>query len=122
MPRIQVSYLQDLLSLPAGHTREFFLDLTAHHVRNNLIQRRILEIHGCDELPVPHNRNPVYDVGQLLQPVRYVDDAAAFRLQIPDNSEQILDLPGCQGRCGLIHNQDSRMGRQSLRNLHHLLL
>jgi hypothetical protein len=65
---------------------------------------------------------PAGDLGQLLQPVRDVDDPDAAVAEVADHREQLLDL-GVRQRGGrLVHHEDARPQRQRLRDLDELLL
>ena len=67
-------------------------------------------------------RHPVHDVLELLQPVGDVHDAAALGFQLPNDAEQVVDLPGGEGGGGFVHDQHLGVVGQGLGNLHHLLL
>ena len=119
---VEVSDLEDLLALLAGHAGEFLLDLAAHHVRDDLVDGGVGEVHGGDVLAVAHDGHAVHDVLQFLQPVGDVDDAVIRGAKVPDDAEEILDLAGGERGGGLVHDEDARVHGKGLGDLHHLLL
>ena len=95
-PAFKFFHLEDLLSFRAGDSRELFFDLTADHVRDDLIHSHILKVSVCDILAIPHDRYTVND--GLSSP----DDGKyrRFRIRPPltdDDPEQLFDLLRCQG-------------------------
>src|SRR5207302_9939506 len=64
----------------------------------------------------------VPDLRRLLEAVRDVEDRHAFRLELANDAEQVLDLVPGQGRGRLVHDDDARGLRQCFCRLHFLLL
>ena len=106
-PGVEVFDLKDLFALFAGHTGEFFLDFTAHHVGDDLVDGGIGKVHGGDILTVAHDGHAVHDVLQFLQTVGDIHDAVVRGAQVPDDAEQVLDLARGQSGGGLIHDEDA---------------
>ena len=51
-----------------------------------------------------------------------MDDAHTLRAKLAGDAEEFVDLPVRQRRRRLVHDQDCGVERESLGNLHHLLL
>ncbi len=71
---------------------------------------------------VAEHGHAVGDRRDFLEPVRDVDDGHAGGLERPDAIEEPFDLPVGQRRRRFVHDQDARVLRERLRDLHRLLL
>ena len=103
---------------PAG---KLVLDGASHHHPDEL------PVVGCgrhlaDHLPVPQDRHPVSDLGNLFEVMRDEDHADLFLFEASNYLEETLDfLPGERGG-RLVHDQDPGVQTQRLRYLDHLPL
>ena len=108
-PGVEVFHLEDFFAFLAGHTGKLFLDFTAHHVGDDLVDGGIGKVHGGDILTVAHDGHAVYDVLQFLQPVGDIHNAMIRGAQVPDDAEQVLDFACGERGGGLIHDEDARV-------------
>jgi hypothetical protein len=77
---------------------------------------------GGDDRAVAQHGHAVRDGADLLHPMRYVDDGAAGRLQLPDHREKRVLLGGGQAGCRLIEGDDAAAARQGAADLHKLAI
>ncbi len=74
-------FLTSKIFFPFGQdSRELLFDLTADHVRDDLIHSHILKVSVCDILAIPHDRYTVNDGLEFLQTMGNIDDSASVRL------------------------------------------
>ena len=105
-----------------GQLRRRLEDRAADHHADDLLGRCLDRADGLDVAPVAHDRDPVGDLLELLEPVGDVDDPVAPLPEVTGDPEQLVDL-GVGERSGrLVHDQDVRVVGQGLRDLDHLLL
>ena len=92
------------------------------HQRDHGFGRGIGGQRRCNAFAVAQNGDPIAEREHFLHPVRDVDDGHTRGTQSADHGEQRLALAirQCCGR--FIHDQDARVLRQRLGDLHHLLL
>src|SRR4051812_24098756 len=64
---------------------------TDHHA-DDLLGRRRCRIDRLDVPPVAHDGHTVYDLLELLEPVRDMDDPMALLAEVPRDPEQLVDL------------------------------
>ena len=78
---------------------------------------------GAADLPaVAQDGDAIADLGDLLEPVRDVDDRPALGLERADDLEQPAGLAVGQRRGRLVHDHDLGVERQRLGDLDHLSL
>src|SRR5215204_1948191 len=87
-----------------------FADLLAQHARHELDLVRTGDRAFVDCLAITHDRDPVADGVELVQPVADVDHGDAASLETPDDIEQNLDLALVKRRRRLVHDDDARIG------------
>jgi hypothetical protein len=75
---------------------------------------------GRHEFPVAQHRHPVGQKEDFLQSMRDINDPDPALAQQPHNPEQPLHVVLGQRRRRLVHNQDARVVRQRLGDLHPL--
>ena len=63
---------------------------------------------------VAHDRDPIGDAGDFLQPVRDVDHADAARPEVVDDREEMFGLGRGQGGGRLVEDEDARLGGERL--------
>lgn len=94
--------------LVRGALGEDVLDVAPGHQRDDLAGRRRLRGQSARHRPaVLQDRDPVADAADLLQPVRDVDDGDALRGQVADDTEEVVDLVGVQGRGRFVHDDQA---------------
>ena len=71
---------------------------------------------------VTEHRHAIDDLGHLIQSVRDVENRHAIGAQLLDDTEQLNGFGFRERRRGLVHDQHTRVERERLGNLHHLLL
>ena len=59
----------------------------ANHIRNQLVFGHVFRFLRRDIAAIPHNRNPVRNLIQLVQSVGDINNGNALLLQLPDNAE-----------------------------------
>ena len=77
---------------------------------------------GFDRLPIAEDGDAIGNREDLLETMRDIDDAAAVRLEQPDDREQALDFAFGQRGRRLVHDDDLRVGADGLGDLDDLLL
>jgi hypothetical protein len=96
--------------------------VAADHHLDQLTASHLLHRPGADEGPVAQGGDAIGDPGQLVQPVRDVDDPDSAAPQVADDAEEVLHLAVAQGRRRLVHDDDLRVRPDRLRDLDELLL
>ena len=94
----------------------------ADHEVGHLLARHVACALARHEPAVAHHHDLVGDAFDLVELVRDVDHGDAVRLQLGDQHEQALRLPGRQRRGGFVHDQHAGVALQRLRDLDQLLL
>ena len=89
---------------------------------HELVDRSVGRRQRRDVSPVAQHGDAIANRRDFLEPVRDVDDGDAGRLERPDAIEEPLDLPVGQRRRRFVHDEDARVLRERLGDLHHLLL
>ena len=77
---------------------------------------------GLDGLPIAEDGDAIGNREDLFETMRDIDDAAAVRLEQPDDREQSLDFAFGQRGRRLVHDDDLRVGADRLGDLDDLLL
>jgi len=98
------------------------VELASDHHADDGLDRRCRSGNRGHVLSVPHDRHAARDLPQFVHFVGDIDDADAMRLQLPNDTKEVLDLDVVQRRGGLVHDEHARIERERLRNLDHLLL
>ena len=92
--------------------------------RENLLERPAgdeIDNLGCgdfggtaagDHFTVAHDRNPVGELVNFMQPVGDINNGDALLAQAPDEGKQLLDIVVLKRFCRLIQNQYGGIGRQ----------
>ncbi len=89
---------------------------------HELVHRAVGRRQRRDVSSVAEHGDAIANRRDFLEPMRDVDDGHAGGLERPDAIEEPLDLPVGQRRRRFVHDQDARVLRERLRDLHHLLL
>ena len=113
---------QQLLARLDRDLRELVLQIAADHQPDHLVDRRRRDRHRGDVRAVAQDRRAVADRLHLVEAMRHVDDGHAAALEAIDRLEEPLDLVRGQRRGRLVHDDQPRVERERLRDLHHLLL
>ena len=66
------------------------IDLTAHHVANQLVSRDISQNAGVDHGTVAEDSEAVADLAEFVHAVRDVNDGHAAGFQVADDAEDLL--------------------------------
>ena len=93
------------------------LDVASHHQTHQLVFVQIVDRQGIDDLAVAHDRHPVGDAEDLVEPVRDVQDRYAVGLEVPDHLEEALDLLLRERGRRLVHDDDLRVYGERLGDL-----
>ena len=96
-------------------------DLLAQHARHELDLARPGDRALVDRLAIAHDRDPVADGVELVQPVADVDHRDPAGLEAADHVEQDLDFAFIERGRRFVHDDDARIGRDRPRDGHHLL-
>ena len=96
--------------------------VASDHQLHDLTRRDGLDSTRINEAPVAQDGDIVGDPWQFIQFVCDVNDAYALALQLVNEPEKDIDLLHGDCRRRLVHDEDSRVERNRLGNLHHLLL
>ncbi len=91
-----------------------------HHVDNRVLGHT-LNVPGAHVLPIAQHRDPVANLEDLLKAMGDEDHAQPLGLEVAHDVKQRGHLGLGQRRRGLIHDDDARLDRQRLGDLHHLL-
>src|SRR5262245_614629 len=84
------------------------------------IRRR--DVERRDARTVAHHRDAIADREDFVHAMRDEHDAAAFALQLANELEEYLHLPGVERRRRFVENDDARLARQELEDLDDLAL
>src|SRR3954466_207617 len=103
----------------AALARVLLLDRPPHHQAYELVLGRGGG-HLPDRLPVPDDRDPVAQGGDLLQVMRDEDDPDPVLAQLAHDREELVDLLGGEHGRRLVHDQHARVQAQRLGDLDHL--
>jgi hypothetical protein len=108
--------------LKSGRPRAAHLaDLLAQHARHQLDLARPGNRAFVDGFAIAHDRYPVADGVELVQPVADVNHRDPTRLEATDHVEQDLDFAFIERGRRFVHDDDPRVGRDRPRDGHHLL-
>ena len=120
---IQILNLKGHLAHALAAAGKGQVHLPAHHHQRQVIDTAPGRLQaGINHFAGAQNRDTVRDGGSLLQLVGDDNDAFSRRLQIPQNSKQLLHLLRGQNRRRLVQNQDIGAAIQGFQNLNPLLL
>ena len=97
-------------------------EVAADHRPDDVVHGEGLDRVGTDEPTVAHDRHPLADREDLLEPVGDEQDRGTLRAQCADDLEQPSDLRGGQCCRRLVHHEDPGVERERLGDLHHLLV
>ena len=102
--------------------REHLGQVAADHHPHDVVMRRSLCLLRADVTAVAHHRELVRDDRQFIELVRDVDDRHAVGLELVNEPVQHLHLLIGDRRSRLVHDDDARLERERLGDLHDLLL
>ena len=97
------------------------LDAAPDHVAQQHAHRHVGPLMPGNELAVAQHHDPVGDAGDLIQPVADIDERDALGLEPRDLREQPVGLAAAERRGWFVEDQQPRVQRQRLRDLHLLL-
>ena len=90
-----------------------------HHFDDLVVGLRSGRV-GRDVGAVPEHRAFVGELGDLVHAVGDVEERQPFLAQALENDEHLRDIGGGQRRRRLVENENARIARQRLGDLHHL--
>ena len=107
--------LQHRLTFGPARFRVQFFDLSAHHHRHYLFDTDFVNVAFSNSPPVAQDRHSVRHLLNFLDEMRYIYDAHAAFLQIPNQTEKILRVTSGQTAGWLVKHQnlaprDKRLG------------
>jgi len=97
------------------------LDIASNHERDHAVVADLFARQLPRIATVAETDDPIGTVTNLPEPVGNVDHADILCAQFPDEGEQPFGLRKSEAGCWLIHNDQPRTKRESLRYLHQLL-
>src|SRR3954469_1668433 len=96
--------------------------LSADHALYHAIARERLQLGGLDVFSIAQNRDAIAELENFVHPMRHIENRAAARFQIADDSEKPADLAVGETARRLVEGDDARTARKRFRNLDHLSL
>ena len=97
-------------------------EAAAEHHRHDVVVGDLRGLDGTHGLAVAQDRHPVGDPPDLVHAVRDVEHEPALRRVSPGHAEEPVHVSGHERGRGLVEDEDVRLARQCLGDLHQLLV